>query len=132
MREDADLRWERGEVADRPALLVRDSDHPKYARAYVAPDLEHAWRWTTAERTDEAGEYLPVHEVLARVPAAYRDWVRQATDDALGQVSDAIAAVTARARATDDADAFSELARLAEHAHDLAAARHAEPFTPDH
>jgi hypothetical protein len=37
------------------------------------------------QHLEAAGEYLPVHEVLARVPAEHRDWVRLLSDEAYGK-----------------------------------------------
>jgi hypothetical protein len=130
--DEAPLRWERGEVEGKKALLVAEGTDRQDARAYVAPDLDHAWRWTSVRHIDTAGEYLPVHEVLARVPEEHQDWVRRLTDEAYGEVVEAVAAVSARARVSDRPEDFAELARLAAHAEALAAGRIAEPFIPRH
>lgn len=132
MRDDIALRWERGQVAGLDALFVSEGDEPRHRRVYVAPDMQHGWRWTDESHFDSAGEYLPVQEVLARVPAEHRAWVRQQTDETYGKVVEAIAAIAIRACASDRPDDFAELARLATHAQALGAGREAEPFMPEH
>jgi hypothetical protein len=133
LRDDAPLVWERGELAGLKALLVSEADDDgRDRRAYVAPDLGHGWRWTSEQHLEAAGEHLPVHEVLARVPAEHRDWVRRLTDEAYGKVVEALAAQSARACVSDRPEDFAELARLAAHAEALAAGREAEPFMPGH
>jgi hypothetical protein len=133
LRDDARLVWERGEIAGLKALLVSEADDDgQDRRAYVAPDLRHGWRWTSERHLEAAGEYLPVHEVLARVPVEHRDWVRRLTDEAYGKVVEALAARSARACASDRSEDFAELARLAAHAEAPAVCREAEPFMPGH
>jgi hypothetical protein len=133
MRDDAPLRWERGELGGSPALLVREAeDGGGEARAYVAPDLRHGWRWTSERYLDVAGEYLPVHEVLARAPEDQHEWVRRLTDEAYGKVVDEIARVSSRACVSDRPEDLAELARLASLAEALAIGRDAEPFMPGH
>lgn len=133
LRDGAPLRWERGQLDGSPALLVwQAEDDGGEARAYVAPDLLHGWRWTSERYLDVAGEYLPVHEVLARVPEDQRGWVRRLTDEAYGTAVEEIARVSARACVSDRPEDFAELARLGSHAEALAIGRDAEPFTPGH
>jgi hypothetical protein len=132
-RDDATLKWERGEIDGKKTLLVVDVEFDVHdPRAYVAPDLEHTWRWTSARNINAAGEFLPVHEVLARVPEEHRGWVRRVTDEAYGEVVEAISALSARACVSDQPTDFAELARLAAHAEALAKGRDAEPFIPGH
>ncbi len=132
LNDEEPLRWERGEAGGKKALLVGEGSDRQDMRAYVAPDLDHAWRWTSARHIDTAGEYLPVHEVLARVPEEHQDWVRRLTDEAYSEVVAAIATLSARACVSDRPEDFAELGRLATHAEALAAGRTAEPFIPRH
>lgn len=130
----APLSWERGRAGGSEALLVWEtaSDDRARARAYIVPDRDHPWRWTEAGDPERAGEFLPTHEVLARVPGEFHPWVRHATEAALALTRQALATAAEHAREADDPELFAELARLALHARNLAAGRDAEPFAPAH
>lgn len=132
LRDDSPLVWERGELAGLKALFVSEAEHRQDRRAYVSPDLDHGWRWTSERHLEVAGEYLPVHEVLARVPTEHRDWVRRQTDEAYVKTVEALGVQSKRACVSDRPEDFAELARLAAHAEALAAGREAEPFLPRH
>jgi hypothetical protein len=132
--DDVEIDWERGEDAGRPALLAHTEKFDRDGEAsqvLVAPDMTTRWRRSTPGGVGECGEYLPVHEVLGRVPASEHGWVREQTALALGETLARIRQLVSSADAGRGEPAvIGELAEAARHAHHLAAGMRAEPFRP--
>lgn len=125
-----DRRWELGPTADgTEALIVRaTSEYRGVARAFVPPDELSSWSWTDPAQPSVGGEHLAPSEVLSRVPPAFHGWVATKTHVALQHARHALWELAGR---TLEAEDFGRMARIAQHARDLAGFSRGSGLAPE-
>lgn len=117
-----DRRWALGPTDDgHEALIIRPAQAGTgigMVRAFVPPDARTSWRWTDPRRPEVGGEQLTPADVIGRVPTQFHGWVAAKTHEALQRTRHELHELALRT--PTDADDFRRVARLAEHARELA------------
>jgi hypothetical protein len=129
---DVEIRWLVGEESGQPAIFAHTEEFDRDGEAsmvLISPDTKLRWRRGHPGRAHEAGEYLPVHDVLARVGDQHHAWVREQTGLALGDTLKRIRELVSQPEAGQaEPTVIEELALATAHALYLAEGVRAEQF----